>query len=182
MSAVYHGILLLIAVAVFPVVMNKIPLASLAAILIVVGFKLTKPALYKYQFKLGREQFIPFIVTVVAILFTDLLIGILIGMSVGIFYILKANYKVPYLYNEEKKSSTEANKIRLELSEHVSFLNKASLQLTLEELPHNSDVIVDGSRSKKIDHDALEVIFTFRDMAHEKNIKIELVNIPDTAV
>ena len=182
MSAVYHGILLLIAVAIFPTIMNKIPLASLAAILIVVGFKLTRPALYKHQFKLGREQFVPFIVTVVAILFTDLLIGILIGMSVGIFYILKANYKVPYLYNEENKSSPGANDVRLELSEHVSFLNKASLQLTLEELPTNITVIIDGSRSKKIDHDALEVIFNFRDTAHEKNIKIELLNIPETAV
>jgi len=182
MSAIYHGFLLLIAVAIFPSVMNKIPLASLAAILIVVGYKLTKPMLYKHQFKLGREQFVPFIVTVVAILFTDLLIGILIGMSVGIFYILKANYKVPYLYNEENKPSDGSNKIRLELSEHVSFLNKASLRLTLDKLPKDSNVIVDGSRSKKIDHDALEVIFNFRDTAHEKNIKIELINIPETAV
>ena len=180
MSAIFHGLLLLVAVAIFPVIMNMIPLASLAAILIVVGFKLTKPALYMQQFKLGREQFIPFITTVVAILFTDLLIGILIGMAVGIFYILKANYKVPYHYKEEKETSdSESNsKIRLELSEHVSFLNKASLQLTLEHLPHNSSVILDGSRSTKIDYDALEVIYNFKESAHEKNITLELINIP----
>ncbi|KYG71715.1 MFS superfamily sulfate permease-like transporter [Roseivirga ehrenbergii] len=178
MSAIFHGILLLIAVAIFPTIMNMIPLASLAAILIVVGFKLTKPALYKQQFKLGREQFVPFITTVVAILFTDLLIGILIGMAVGIFYILKANYKVPYHYEEEKQVSTNNSKIRLELSEHVSFLNKASLQLTLEHLPHNSNVILDGSRSTKIDYDALEVIYNFKESAHEKNITLELINIP----
>tara|TARA_R110000796_G_scaffold252596_1_gene388457 strand:- start:104770 stop:106350 length:1581 start_codon:yes stop_codon:yes gene_type:complete len=180
MSAIFHGLLLLVAVAIFPVIMNMIPLASLAAILIVVGFKLTKPALYMQQFKLGREQFIPFITTVVAILFTDLLIGILIGMAVGIFYILKANYKVPYHYKEEKQvSDSESNsKIRLELSEHVSFLNKASLQLTLEHLPHNSSVVLDGSRSTKIDYDALEVIYNFKESAHEKNISLELINIP----
>lgn len=103
MSAVYHGILLILAVAIFPKVMNLIPLSALAAILIMVGYKLTKPALYKAQLKLGRDRFIPFVTTVVAILFTDLLIGILIGMAVGVFYILRANYKVPYFYNEEKK-------------------------------------------------------------------------------
>lgn len=98
MSAVYHGILLILAVAIFPKVMNLIPLSALAAILIMVGYKLTKPALYKAQLKLGRDRFIPFVTTVVAILFTDLLIGILIGMAVGVFYILRANYKVPYFY------------------------------------------------------------------------------------
>lgn len=178
MSAIYHGILLLSAVAFFPVLMNYIPLASLAAILIVVGFKLTKPALYKAQYNLGRQQFIPFIVTVVAILFTDLLIGISIGISVGVFYILRANYRVPYHYDEEHHEEN-GRQISLRLSEHVSFLNKAGLQLTLEQLPENSTVIIDGSTSKQIDHDSLEIIHNFQNTALEKNIRLTLKDIPE---
>ncbi|MCQ0110192.1 Sulfate permease, MFS superfamily [Zhouia amylolytica] len=179
MSAVYHGILLLVAVAVFPMVMNMIPLSALAAILIMVGFKLTKPSLYKAQYLLGKDRFIPFFVTVVCILFTDLLVGILIGMSVGIFYVLRANYKVPYFFKEEKEEKESKPLIRIELSEHVSFLNKASLQLTFEHLPENREVLIDGSSTKEIDYDALEVIYNFKNTAHEKNIVCHFKNIPE---
>lgn len=127
MSAVYHGILLILAVAIFPKVMNLIPLSALAAILIMVGYKLTKPALYKAQLKLGRDRFIPFVTTVVAILFTDLLIGILIGMAVGVFYILRANYKVPYFYNEEKKDEDGQRQIRIELKRACIFPKQSKL-------------------------------------------------------
>ncbi|MEQ6120595.1 SulP family inorganic anion transporter [Reichenbachiella sp. MALMAid0571] len=179
MSAIYHGVLLLVAVGFFPLVMNEIPLASLAAILIAVGYKLTKPALYKTLFKMGKGQFIPFITTVVAILFTDLLIGICIGMAVGIFYILRTNYKVLYHYDETKHPENDTNLITIKLSEHVSFLNKAGLQLTFERLPENSHVLIDGSHSKEIDHDALEVIYNYKSNAHERNITFDLKNIPD---
>jgi len=178
LSAIMHGIFLLLAVAFFPVLMNQIPLASLSAILIMVGLKLTKPVLYKQQFNMGRQQFVPFIATVIAILFTDLLIGILVGITIGVFYILKANYKVPYHYDEQKHSENGNQVIRIRLSEHVSFLNKASLQLTLEHLPKNCEVILDGSLSNEIDNDALEVIHNFSDTASEKNISVELKNIP----
>ncbi|MCB0429687.1 MAG: SulP family inorganic anion transporter [Flavobacteriales bacterium] len=178
MSAIFHGILLLVAVVVFPSVMNLIPLASLAAILVFVGYKLTKPSLYKGQYSMGRQQFIPFLATVVSILFTDLLIGILVGMAIGVFYILRANYQSPYHYDDEH-CEINGRQITIRLSEHVSFLNKASLQLTLEQLPENSQVVLDGSRSREIDHDALEVIHNFRNLASEKNIKLSLVNIPD---
>lgn len=180
MSAVYHGLLLLVAVLLIPTILNQIPLSALAAILLIVGFKLTQPALYRSQMRNGVRQFVPFIVTIIAILFTDLLTGIIIGMNVAIFYILKTNYKTPYFYHEEKHPDHDGHKvIRLVLSEHVSFLNKASLQLTLENLPENSEVTIDGTQSAEIDFDALKIIQNFQVSAKDKGIKLELVNIPE---
>ncbi|MCO6486705.1 MAG: SulP family inorganic anion transporter [Saprospiraceae bacterium] len=180
MSAVYHGILLLVCILLIPGLLNQIPLAALAAILLVVGFKLTKPALYRSQLRNGIRQFLPFIVTIVAILFTDLLTGIMIGMFVAVFYILKTNYKTPYFYHEELHPDRDGHKvIKLVLSEHVSFLNKASLQLTLENLPDNSEVIIDGTQSEEIDFDALKIINDFKTHAADKGIRLELVNIPE---
>ncbi len=179
MSAIYHGILLVVAVLVFPGIMNQIPLSALAAVLILVGYKLTKPALYRQQFAMGRSQFTPFIITIVSILFTDLLIGILVGMSVGIFFILRANYKVPYDFDRKEHETNGSHLYHIRLSEHVSFLNKASLQMTLEHLPDNSQVILDGSQSKQIDFDALEVIYNFVQNASERNIDLTLKNVPE---
>ncbi len=178
MSAIMHGIMLVAAVLMFPAIMNMIPLAALAAILIVVGFKLTRPALYRQQYALGRSQFVPFIITIVSILFTDLLIGILVGMSVGIFYILRANYKVPYYFDSQPGGANGKSTIHIKLSEHVSFLNKANLQTTLDHIPENSKVILDGSMSKQIDIDALEVIYNFEQTAAGRNIQLLLKEIP----
>lgn len=178
LSAVLHGILLFLSIAFFARFLNYIPLASLAAILIMVGYKLSKPGLYKSQFKLGRQQFVPFITTVIAILFTDLLVGILIGMSVGVYFILRANYKVSHFYHEEEKAADGRMKVKIQLSEHVSFLNKANLLLTLEELPSNCEVTVDGSLTKDIDYDVLEVLYEFKESARGKNIQLILRNIP----
>lgn len=180
MSAFIHGLLLMLSVLFLASFLNLIPLSALAAVLLVVGFKLTKPVLYKAQLKLGSEQFIPFIVTILAILFTDLLIGICIGLAVGIFYILKANYKSPYFFHKEEHREREI--IRIKLSEHVSFLNKASIVLTLEHMPENSHVIIDGENSEYIDYDVVEAIQTFKKTAHERNIFVELINIDDVAV
>ena len=180
MSAVYHGILLLVCVLLIPGVLNMIPLSALAAVLLIVGFKLTKPELYRAQMRNGIRQFLPFIVTIVAILFSDLLTGILVGMTVAVFYILQTNYKTPYFYQEERHPDRDGHKvIRLVLSEHVSFLNKASLQLTLDHLPENSEVIIDGSKSAEIDFDALKIIRDFRINAKDKGITLELVGIPE---
>ncbi|MGB6037876.1 MAG: SulP family inorganic anion transporter, partial [Cryomorphaceae bacterium] len=179
LSAILHGILLLVAVALIPGIMQMIPLASLAAILIYVGFKLTKPSIYMAYFKMGNKQFIPFIVTVVSIMFTDLLIGILIGMSIGIFYIIRSNYRSPYLYEDEAGSDGKPDQIRIRLSEHVSFLNKADLRTTLDRLPINSIVVLDGSRTKQFDHDALEVIHDFLASAPKREITVESIDIPD---
>ncbi len=180
MSAFIHGLFLLLSVLFLASFLNLIPLSALAAVLLVVGFKLTKPVLYKTQLRLGHEQFIPFIVTILAILFTDLLVGICVGLAVGVFYILKANYKSPYFFHKEEHREREI--IRIKLSEHVSFLNKASIVLTLDHMPRNSHVIIDGENSEYIDYDVLEAIQTFKKTAHERNIQVELINIKDVAV
>jgi MFS superfamily sulfate permease-like transporter len=180
MSAFVHGLFLLLSVLFLAGFLNQVPLSALAAVLLMVGFKLTKPTLYKGQLKLGYEQFIPFIVTILAILFTDLLVGILIGLAVGVFFILKANYKLPYFYHKEEQR--EKDVIRIKLSEHVSFLNKASIVLTLDNLPHNSHVLIDGENSEYIDYDVLEAIHEFKKTAQERGIFVEVLNVKEVPV
>lgn len=172
---VIHGVLVLVSVITIPFTLNMIPLASLAAILLTVGYKLAKPMLFKSMFKQGWDQFIPFVVTIVAIVLTDLLKGIGIGLAVSFFFVLLKNYKVPYFFQREKHKQGET--IRIVLSEHVSFLNKASILLTLNHLPENSEVIIDGSKSAYIDHDVKEVIEEFRANAITRNIKLHLIDI-----
>ena len=154
MSAIYHGIILLACAMAIPVLLNMIPLASLAAILFLVGYKLAKPTLFKQMYKLGQRHFVPFMVTILGIVFTDLLMGIGIGLVVAIFYILYNNYKKPFLF-ESDKHVTEGT-IRLELAEDVTFINKASIQRTLSQIPDGSKVIIDASRSINIDQDVVE--------------------------
>lgn len=178
MASIFHGIILLISAIAIPFFLNLIPLASLAAILLMVGYKLSKVSLYKNMFKLGWEQFVPFIITIIAILLTDLLKGIGIGMCFAIFYILRKNYRNSYNYKNEKFGDKEI--ITLRLSEEVTFLNKASIRLTLDHLPENCKVIIDGSASKNIDFDVLEAISDFRKhTAPYRNITVETVNIKD---
>ena len=177
-SAFVHGIFLLLSVLFLASFLNQVPLSALAAVLLLVGYKLTKPALYKSQWKLGINQFIPFFVTVVAILFTDLLIGISIGLAIGIFYILKANYESAYFFHREEVPGKK-KAIRLRLSEHVSFLNKASIIQVLDKVPDNSFVIIDGTSSINIDYDVLETIERFKVSAQDRGITVELINIPE---
>ena len=177
-STIFHGILLIAAITLFPSLMNHIPLASLAAILILVGYKLTKPSLYQLQWKLGKEQFIPFLGTIAAILFTDLLIGIAIGLAIGIFFILKANHRIPYHYQTSKEKNGERDIIHITLSEHVSFLNKASLLVTLEQIAKDAIIIIDGNQCKDIHYDALEVIYNFTENAQLEGSEVHLKNIP----
>lgn len=180
-STVVHGIILLVSVAAIPMYLNLIPLASLAAILLMVGYKLSKVSLYKSMYKLGWEQFLPFIITIIAILFTDLLIGIGIGLAVGIFFILKKNYKHSYSEKEERTATGEV--ITIKLSEEVTFLNKGSIQEKLASLPENCTVIIDGSRSVNIDYDVLEMIQDFKDYsAALKNITVETIGIKEVTV
>lgn len=179
-AAVFHGILLAVCVLLIPDILNMIPLASLAAILLVVGFKLNKPSLYHTQFYNGIRQFLPFIITIVAILFSDLLIGILIGLSVSIFFILQTNYNTPYFYVEKEHPEDKKDKhVTIHLSEHVSFLNKGRLQKSLEQLPDESEVTIDGEKTLDIDFDVLNIIYDFNESAHERNITVNLVNIPE---
>lgn len=176
LATIVHGAILLLSAIFIPAYMNYIPLASLAAILLMVGYKLAKPSLFKGMYQLGWDQFIPFMVTVIAILATDLLKGIMIGMVVAIYYILRKNYKHSYSYSEER--SSDGDKITITLSEEVTFLNKGSIQHTLIHLPENSTVIIDGSKSRNIDFDVLEIIQDFkRFTAIDKQINVQTIGI-----
>lgn len=175
-SAMTHGAILLVAAYFIPRFLNMIPLASLAAILLMVGYKLSKFGLYRSMFRLGYEQFIPFISTIIGVLLTDLLKGIAIGMGVAIFFILRKNYK--HSYHFKKESTHEAETIIIRLSEEVTFLNKASIQAKLDEVPANSRVVIDGSHSVHIDHDVLEIIHDFKaHAAPMRNIDVETIGI-----
>lgn len=176
LSSITHGILLLLSVIFFAGILNQIPLACLAAVLLMVGYKLAKVSLFKSMYTLGWDQFLPFVVTVITILLTDLLKGIGVGMAVSIFFILRNNYKSPYFFL--KSEHQEGDIITMELAEDVTFINKGSVTLTLYHIPENSRVIIDGRKSRNIDLDVLEIIHTFAETAHLKNIDVQLINIP----
>lgn len=175
LSTIFHGSLLLVCAATIPFVLNLIPKASLAAILIFTGYKLCKPAVFKHMWKEGGlTQFIPFAVTAIAVVSLDLLKGVAIGMCISIFYILKQNMRIAYYFQRSSFSSGEL--IKLNLAQEVSFLNKASIKQTLENLPENSSVIIDASNTEYIDFDVLDLIREFYEsQAPAKNIKMSLV-------
>lgn len=177
LSAVIHGVLLLGSVIGLASVLNKIPLACLAALLLVVGYKLARISLFKSMYRLGWDQFLPFIITVIAIQFSDLLRGIAIGMAVSVFFILRNNYRRSHYYHTEDHH--EGEKITIQLAEDVTFLNKGSILSALDSLPPNSSVVIDGSKSHNIDMDVLEIIHDFKSAATLKKIRLELKNIPD---
>jgi MFS superfamily sulfate permease-like transporter len=176
MSAVFHGFLLFISVIFIPGLLNLIPLACLAAILLQVGYKLTKVSLFRTQAKLGWDQFLPFIITILGIVVFDLLIGIALGMGVAIIYILLRNYQNSHII--EGNTTTKGDIIKIKLSEEMSFLNKGALIKTLDEIPNDKHVILDGSNSKIIDYDVLEVIENFKTSSKAKNITFETISIP----
>lgn len=182
MSTIFHGIILLVSVASIPMYLNYIPLASLAAILLMVGYKLSKVSLYKAMYKLGWDQFLPFAITIIAILVTDLLKGIGVGMVVAIFFILRKNYL--HSFYEKKEVTADGNEVfTMRLSEEVTFLNKARIQEKLDNLPDGSKIIIDGSKSVHIDYDVLEIIQDFKDHgALQKNITVETIGIKETTV
>jgi len=169
LATIIHGILIAVTVFSIPKIFSFIPYASLAAILIMVGFKLAKPSLFKKIFKEGWLQFIPFIVTIVGILFTDLLIGISIGLGVSFLVILYYNFKLSHYL------SVDGNVYRIRLTEHMTFLNKASLIETLLKIPNNVKVIIDESEAKFLANDIIESIEDFKIRAKDKNIEIEII-------
>lgn len=178
LSAIIHGFLLLACTGLIPVILNRIPLAALAGILLMVGYKLAKPSLFRQMYAGGKFQFVPFIVTVVAIVFTDLLVGVGIGLGVSTLALLYHNYKNSYFFHKEQYHEGEI--IHIHLSEEVSFLNKASIKLTLDHLPENAHVVIDASSSQYIDFDVLEEIKEFIDVkAPRKNIKCRTVGFKD---
>jgi len=162
-SAILHGVLLLLAVMFLPALLNRIPLATLAAILLTVGYKLAKPALFQTMYTLGWGQFLPFMITIVGILATDLLVGIGLGMAVAVFQILLTNYSNPYFLEERAHKPGEVWQINL--SEDVSFLNRAAIMRTLDEIPPGSRVVLDATRSVNIDFDVYEVIKEYEQRA-----------------
>lgn len=180
-ATITHGIILLFSVALVARYLNYIPLAALAGVLLMVGYKLAKVSLFKAMYKLGWEQFLPFIVTIVAILFTNLLNGIAIGMALAIFFILRKNYR--HSYHQTREQTGEGETITIKLSEEVTFLNKGSIQAKLEELPDGCTVIIDGSKSVNIDYDVLEIIQDFRNhSAPHRNIRVGTIGIKEVDV
>ena len=170
-SAFLHGSMLLLSAFSIPKLLNMIPLSALAAILLVIGYKLAKPSMYRDMWKLGRSEFIPFVVTVTGIVFTDLLSGIALGLAVAIFFILWDNFKLPYKFNIENYKSGAP--IRIEFSESVSFLNKASIQHTLNTIPDNSQVILDATNTHRMHPDVTEIIEEFQINAQMREIKVD---------
>ena len=168
-SAVFHGFLIIVSVLAFPTIINLIPLSALAAVLLIVGFKLTKPSLYKDLYAKGTNQFIPFIVTIFAILFTDLLVGISIGIATGLFFVLKTN-----LNQSITLKKLGENEYIFNLEKDVSFLNKAYLRQELKRIPPGSKVIIDESASIWIDQDVLETIEDFKALAKSEKITVEI--------
>lgn len=177
-SAFIHGSLLLICAYAIPKVLNMIPLAALAAILLIVGWKLAKPALFIAMWKKGQSEFIPFTVTVVGIVMTDLLNGIALGLVVAIVYILWDNFKLPYKFDIKNYKAGEP--IRIEFSESVSFLNKASIQRTLNTLPDGSRVVLDARNSLRIHPDVVEIVEQFQINAVTRDITVECLGFDAT--
>jgi MFS superfamily sulfate permease-like transporter len=180
LSAFTHGLFLLLAVLFVPFLLNKIPYASLAAILLITGYNLTKPKLYLNMFSLGRKQFIPFIITIVVILSTDLLLGVSIGLLISIYYIVQSNFKVEYNITQTKLLGIETQYIKL--NQNVTFLNKVKLRKALDDVPEYSVLTIDGSNSRQIDYDILEIISEFKRKANDRHIELHLINIEKVTV
>jgi MFS superfamily sulfate permease-like transporter len=180
LSTILHGTLLLVCAASIPFLLNKIPKASLAVILIFTGYRLCNPKVFIHIWKQGgRTQFIPFLATAVAVVSLDLLKGVGIGLLISIFYILKENMKIPYYYS--RSTFPTGDLIKLTLAQEVSFLNKASIKKTLESLPKGSSVIIDASLTEYIDYDVLELIREFHGTkAPEYDINMSLVGFKNT--
>jgi carbonic anhydrase len=173
MACIFNGALLLLAIFLFPLLLNKIPLASLAAVLLVVGYKLIISSPFKNLYQSGWYQFVPFLTTVLALVFTNILLGVMTGLTVALFSILMENFKSASYFKETQIG----NKTIIRLSEHVSFLNRANIQQTLEALPEHSEVVIDATRTKFIDYDVYGIIQNFKSEAHHKHIKLILENV-----
>ena len=175
MSAIIHGFLLLISVILIPTLLNKIPLSVLAAILLIVGYKLAKPALFKKMYDLGWKQFVPFTVTVVGIVFIDLLWGIGLGLAVGIVVVLLKSYQNSHFLHIEDKSNGK-HKIKMTLAEEVTFFNKGAILNELDSLPRDTYLELDVRETRYLDNDIIEILDDFAYKAKERNIDIKLIS------
>ncbi|WP_027879672.1 SulP family inorganic anion transporter [Mesoflavibacter zeaxanthinifaciens] len=175
MSAIIHGFFLLISVILIPKLLNMIPLSVLAAILLIVGYKLAKPALFKTMYNLGWKQFLPFIVTVTGIVFTDLLKGIGLGLAVGIVVILIKSYQNSHFLHKEGED-VDDGKIKMTLAEEVTFFNKGAILKELDRLPEDSYLELDVRKTRYLDNDIIEILEDFSIKAKERNINIKLIS------
>ncbi len=176
MSAILHGLFLLLSVLFLASFLNLIPLAALAAILIVTGYKLAKISVFQAMFRKGWEQFIPFIVTVLAIVFTDLLKGVMIGTVFSVFYILRSNFRNPFSKITDELHIGEV--VRIELPNQVTFFNKAAIKNTLWSIPAGSKVVIDAANTTFIDQNVVELLHDFRSTyAPEHEIKLNMIGL-----
>lgn len=180
LSAFTHGAFLLLAVLLIPFLLNMIPLASLAAILILTGYNLAKPKLFRNMWSLGMKQFLPFIITIVMILATDLLIGVSIGLLISIYFIVQNNFRDEFRVVHHKQHETEFYEIRL--NSNVTFLNKVKLRDALDKIPEYSVLKIDGTDCNFIDYDILEVISEFSAKGHDRHIELHLKGIQSVNV
>jgi MFS superfamily sulfate permease-like transporter len=180
LSAFTHGVFLLLAVLLVPFLLNLIPYASLAAILLVTGFNLTKPKLYRNMWSLGWKQFIPFIITILVILSTDLLIGVTIGLLISTYFIIQNNFRAEYKVTKSFINQTEVYYIKL--NTNVTFLNKVNLRKALDKIPEYSELTIDGSECNFIDYDILEIISEYENKANDRDIKVFLKGIQKVSV
>lgn len=180
LSGFAHGVWLLLAVLFAVSILNMIPYCVLAVILIRTGYNLAKPKMIWAIYKQGREQFIPFIFTVAAILFTDLLIGVAIGVIYSIYFIIKHTYQAGFIV--EEKSEGHHKHCNIELAMNVSYMNKKKLLEYLDKVPEYSVVEINGNHSNYIDNDVLEIIHNFKSKAHRKHIQLILHSIPEVEV
>ncbi len=175
MAAIIHGLLLLTSVILIPRLLNMIPLSVLAAILFIVGFKLAKPGLFKTMYNLGWKQFVPFMVTVLGIVFTDLLIGIGLGLAVGIVVILIKSYQNSHFLHIEDQSNGK-HRIKMTLAEEVTFFNKGAILNELDSLPRDTCLELDVRKTRYLDNDIIEILDDFAFKAKERNIDIKLIS------
>ncbi|TKD65245.1 SulP family inorganic anion transporter [Flavobacterium sp. ASW18X] len=174
LSAIVHGFFLLISVILIPTLLNNIPLSVLAAVLFIVGYKLAKPALFKKMYDLGWKQFIPFIVTVLGIIFTDLLVGIGLGLAVGIVVILIKSYQNSHFLHIEE--SENHKKVKMTLAEEVTFFNKGAILKELDSLEENSYLELDVTKTRYLDNDIIEILEDFSEKAKNRNINIKIIS------
>lgn len=174
-SAIIHGFLLLGSVIIIPTLLNMIPLSVLAAILFIVGYKLAKPSLFKTMYQAGWKQFVPFVVTVVGIVFTDLLVGITLGLGVGIVVVLIKSYQNSHFLHIEDKSNG-VHKIKMTLAEEVTFFNKGAILKELDSLPENSYLELDVRKTRFLDNDIVEILEDFSEKAKNRKIDIKIIS------
>lgn len=180
MSAILHGILLLTSVILIPGLLNMVPLSVLAAILFIVGYKLAKPDLFMSMYKLGWKQFLPFIVTVVGIVFTDLLTGLGLGLMVGITVVLIKSYQNSHFLHIEGED-VDDGKIKMTLAEQVTFFHKGAILKELDNLPEESFLELDVRKTRYLDNDIIEILDDFSHKAKLRSITIRLVSERGTA-